>query len=49
VRAAPMKACSRCGKACEKFPDDKHMKSCAEECRKCETACKAMVKQMASK
>jgi hypothetical protein len=41
------KACDLCGKSCEAFPEDKHMKSCAEECRRCETACKAMVKHMA--
>ena len=29
------KCCDQCAKACEKFPDDKHMKACAEECRKC--------------
>src|ERR1700722_5198690 len=29
------KACDHCASACEKFPDDKHMKACAEECRKC--------------
>jgi hypothetical protein len=38
-----------CAKACEAFPDDKHMKACAEECRKCEKACKAMVKHMPSR
>lgn len=39
-------ACSRCGKACENFPDDKHMKQCAKECRKCEKACRDMVKHI---
>ena len=43
------KACDQCGTACEKFPDDKHMKSCAEECRRCEKACLAMIKHMGSK
>ncbi len=43
------KACDQCGAACEKFPDDKHMKACATECRKCEKACRAMVKRMAGK
>jgi hypothetical protein len=38
------KCCEHCAKACEAFPDDKHMKKCAEECRKCETACKAIAK-----
>jgi hypothetical protein len=37
-------ACAECAKACEKFPDDKHMKACGEECRKCEKACRAMLK-----
>ena len=37
-------ACARCGKECEKFPDDEHMKRCAEECRKCEEACNEMIK-----
>jgi len=26
--------CALCAQRCEKFPDDKHMKACAEECRK---------------
>ena len=43
------KACDQCGTACEKFPDDKHMQACAEECRKCEKSCRAMVKHMAGK
>jgi hypothetical protein len=38
------KCCDQCAKACEKFPDDKHMKACAEECRKCQKACEAMAK-----
>jgi hypothetical protein len=38
------KACAECAKACEKFPDDKHMKDCADECRQCEKACKEMLK-----
>ncbi|QDU27825.1 hypothetical protein ETAA8_29160 [Anatilimnocola aggregata] len=36
-------ACAMCAKECEKFADDKHMKECAAECRKCEKACKDMV------
>ena len=36
-------ACDRCAKACEKFPDDEHMKKCAAECKKCEKACKDML------
>jgi hypothetical protein len=43
------KACAECAKACEKFPDDKHMKECAEECRKCEKACREMLKHSGSK
>lgn len=42
-------ACARCGMACEKHPDDSHMKACAEECRRCEKSCKDMVKHMMSK
>lgn len=36
-------ACARCAIECEKFPNDEHMKLCAQECRKCEKACKDMV------
>jgi hypothetical protein len=36
-------ACAACGKECEKFPDDEHMKRCAAECRKCEKACRDML------
>ena len=36
-------ACDRCAQECEKFPMDKHMAACAEECRKCEKACKSML------
>ncbi len=43
------KACAECAKACEKFPDDKHMKQCAAECRKCEKDCLAMLKHSAHK
>lgn len=39
--------CALCGKECEKFPDDEHMKKCAEECRKCEKACREMLKHAA--
>ena len=42
-------ACAECGKACEKFPDDKHMKACAEECRKCEKECRAMLQHSSKK
>jgi hypothetical protein len=43
------KACGQCATACEAFPVDEHRKSCAEEYRNCEKACKAMIKHMASK
>lgn len=43
ICTACVEACSFCAKECERFPNDKHMKSCAEECRKCETACKTML------
>ncbi len=36
--------CGGCAKNCEAFPDDEHMKKCAEECRKCEKACREMAK-----
>jgi hypothetical protein len=38
-------ACARCGKQCEQHAGDKHMTRCAEECRKCETACREMLKK----
>jgi hypothetical protein len=37
-------ACARCGKECERFPDDQMMRKCAEECRACEKACREMVR-----
>lgn len=40
---ACVEACALCGKECEKFPDDEHMKMCAVECRKCEKACNDMI------
>ncbi len=42
------KACADCAVQCEKFPGDQHMKQCAEECRKCEKACREMLKHLAS-
>ena len=42
----PAEACGRCGEACQAHPEDAHMKECAEECRKCEKACREMLKQM---
>jgi len=39
--------CAQCAKKCEAFPDQAHMKKCAEECRKCEAACREMIKHMA--
>ena len=41
-------ACDQCAKECEKFPDDEHMKECAQECRKCEKACREMLKHFAA-
>ena len=47
--------CESCAKPaasapwCEALPDDEHVSACAEECRNCEKACKAMLKLMASK
>ena len=49
ICTACAEACSSCAKECEKFPDDKQMKMCGEECRKCETSCKAMLKHMPTK
>jgi hypothetical protein len=40
------KACDICGAACEKFPDDEHMKRCAQECRECAKACREMLKHV---
>ena len=36
-------ACAKCASACDKFRDDKHMRECAAECRRCEKACREMV------
>jgi hypothetical protein len=33
-----------CAEECEKFPDDEHMVRCAKECRRCEKACRDLVK-----
>lgn len=38
------KACDDCGKQYAQFPDDKHMKMCADECKKCAAACREMIK-----
>jgi len=40
------KACNTCAATCEKFPDDEQMKRCALECRKCEKACREMLKHV---
>src|SRR5579871_2084657 len=37
------KACDTCGAACEKFPQDEHMKQCAKACRDCAKACRDML------
>jgi hypothetical protein len=39
-------ACKRCGDECAKFPDDEHMKKCADQCYKCEKACREMLKHV---
>lgn len=39
------RACDICGAACEKFPDDDHMKRCDRACRDCAKACREMVMQ----
>jgi hypothetical protein len=41
-------ACARCGKECDRFPNDAIMKKCAEECRSCEKECQGMVARVAS-
>ena len=40
------KACAVCGAACAKFPDDQHMKRCADECKSCEKACREMLQHL---
>ena len=44
-----VKCCDQCAKACEAFPDDKELKACAAECRKCEESCKMVVEHLTSK
>jgi hypothetical protein len=36
-------ACNRCGKECDKFPNDPMMKKCADACKACEKACRDML------
>jgi len=43
ICTACAEACVRYGKECAKFPEDKHMKACAEECKKCAKACREML------
>ncbi len=40
------KVCDDCCAACEKFPNDEHMKNCARECRDCAKACREMIKHL---
>lgn len=40
------KACDVCGAACEKHPNDEHMKACARSCRECAKACREMLKHV---
>lgn len=40
-----LKCAEICAKACEKFPDDKHMAECAKSCRECVKACKEMLER----
>jgi hypothetical protein len=42
-----IKCCDECGKACEKFPHDKHMAECAKACRECAKVCREMTKHSA--
>jgi hypothetical protein len=42
-------ACARCASRCERHPQDGAvMTRCAEECRKCETACREMLAHVVS-
>lgn len=45
ICGACAEACVRCGNACDKLSGDVAMKRCAEMCRICEKACRAMIKQ----
>lgn len=38
-----MKCADDCARACEKFPNDKHMVECAKSCRECVKACKELI------
>src|SRR5262249_31907350 len=40
------KACDICGSACDRFPNDEHMKKCAQECHACARACREMLKHI---
>jgi hypothetical protein len=40
------KSCDDCAAACEKFPDDQHMKKCAASCRTCAKACRDMLEHL---
>lgn len=40
------KCCDECAAACEKFPDDKQMATCAKSCRTCAKECRDMVKML---
>ena len=48
--AAACECCAKCNDdcaaACEKFPDDKHMATCAKSCRDCAKACREMTMHM---
>jgi len=37
------KVCDLCAAACEKFPEDEHMKRCAKACKDCAKACREMI------
>lgn len=42
------KCCDECASKCEKFPDDKHMASCATSCRDCAKECRLMMKHLSN-
>lgn len=35
--------CLTCANDCDRFPDDQHMRVCAETCRRCMEACRELV------
>lgn len=46
ICTACAEACKRCGDECATMKDDQVMKRCVDECRKCEKACRDMLKHI---